>query len=58
MGLGNVGTRPDSGIPLSLEMKQGVEENKSLFAFNEKTPPFLIRDPDALDKFPDNTNVG
>lgn len=58
MGLGNVGTRPDSGIPPSLEMKHGVEENKSLFGFKGKTPPFLIRDPVALDIFPDNTNVG
>lgn len=58
MGLGNVGTRPDSGIPLSLEMKHGVEESKSLFGFKGKTPPFLIRDPVALDIFPDNTNVG
>lgn len=58
MGLGNVGTRPDSGIPLSLAMKHGVEENKSLFGFNVKTPPFLIRGPVALDIFPDNTNVG
>lgn len=57
MGLGNVGTRPDSGIPLSFEMKHGVEENKSLFGFKGKIPPFL-RDPLALDKFPDNTNVG
>lgn len=45
-------------MPLSLEMKQGVEENKSLFGFNGKTPPFLIRGPDALDVFPDSTNVG
>lgn len=58
MGLGNVGTSPDSGMPLSLEMKHGVEENKSLFCFKGKTPPFLIRDPVALDIFPDNTNVG
>lgn len=58
MGLGNVGTSPDSGIPLSLEMKHGVEENSSLFGFNGKTPPFLSRDPLALDIFPDNTNVG
>lgn len=58
MGRGNVGTSPDSGIPLSLEMKHGVEENNSLFGFNGKTPPFLNRDPLALDIFPDNTNVG
>lgn len=58
MGLGNVGTRPDSGIPLSLERKHGVEENKSLFGFKGKIPPFLIRDPVALDIFPDNINVG
>lgn len=45
-------------MPLSLEMKHGVEENKSLFGFNGKTPPFLIRGPDALDVFPDRTNVG
>lgn len=57
MGLGNVGTRPDSGIP-SLEIKQGGEENKSLFGFSGKTPPFLITDPAALDIFPDNTKVG
>lgn len=58
MGLGNVGTRPDSGIPLSLAMKHGMEENKSRFGLNWKAPPFLIRDPVALDTFPDNTNVG
>lgn len=58
MGLGNVGTRPDSGIPLSLEIKHGGEENKSLFDFNGKTPPFRNRDPLALDVFPDNTKVG
>lgn len=58
MGLGNVGTSPESGIPLSLEMKHGVEENKSLFAFNGKIPPFLNKEPLALDKFPDNTSVG
>lgn len=39
-------------------MKHGVEENKSLFGFIGKTPPFLIREPDALDIFPDKTNVG
>jgi len=55
MGLGNVGTRPDSGAPPSLEMKHGKEEKKSLFG---KTLPFLIRDPVALEMFPDNTNVG
>lgn len=58
MGLGRVGTRPDSAMPLSLEMKHGVEENKSLFGFKGKTPPFRIRDPVALDIFPDKTNVG
>lgn len=58
MGLGKVGTSPDSGIPLSLEMKHGVEENKSLFAFNGKIPPFRSRAPLALDGFPDSTNVG
>ena len=58
MGLGNVGTSPDSGIPLSLERKHGGEENKSL-VFNGKTiPPFLIREPLALDIFPDNIKVG
>lgn len=57
MGLGNVGTSPDSGTPLSLEMKHG-EEKISLFGFMGKTPPFLIRVPLALDRFPDNTNVG
>lgn len=58
MGRGNVGTRPDSGIPPSLEMKHGIVENKFLFGFIGKAPPFLIRDPAPLDIFPDNTNVG
>lgn len=58
MGLGKVGTSPDSGIPLSLEMKHGVDEKKSLFGFSGKTPPFLNKDPFALDIFPDKTNVG
>ncbi|TNN59128.1 hypothetical protein EYF80_030662 [Liparis tanakae] len=55
MGLGSVGTRPASGAPPSLEMKHGIEENKSLLG---NTLPFLIRDPVALETFPDNTNVG
>lgn len=58
MGLGNVGTSPDSDTPLSLVMKHGEEENSSLFFLNGKIPPFLIIDPLALDRFPDNTNVG
>lgn len=59
MGLGNVGTSPDSDIPLSLVMKHGEEENSSLFfVFNGKIPPFLIMDPFDLDRFPDNTKVG
>lgn len=58
MGLGRVGTSPDSGIPQSLEMKHGVEENKSLLGFDGTTPPFLKMGPLALDMFPDNTKVG
>lgn len=58
MGLGKVGTSPDSEIPLSPEIKHGVDENISLFGFDGKTPPFLITDPFALDIFPDKIKVG
>lgn len=39
-------------------MKHGVEENKSLFGFSGKSPPFLNKDPLAFEIFPDKTNVG
>lgn len=58
MGRGSVGTRPDSGTPLSVDMKHGVEENKSLLGLSGKTPPFLMAEPAALEIFPDNTKVG
>lgn len=58
IGLGNVGTSPDSEIPLSPEMKQGVDENTSRLGLEVIIPPFLNTDPLALDIFPDKMKVG